>query len=189
MCLRSVCNWWQAAALLRSPSERFFRRVEIRNAGAEMAWVPKQDALRRWRDFRHLTLKELARKSKVSERTLRHMESDAPQNSVRGYVMERLAGGLSDPASRNLEREKDRIICKPGFLAWWQRTDGTYEELGADDPTLKGKRKPKPPKATRVAAAADPDEPEPSSGPRKRTITERAEIERALNLHGVTVTL
>lgn len=152
-----------------------------------MPWVPKEGALRRWRDFRQLTLKQLAQKSKVSERTIRHIESAAHKESVRGYIMERLAAGLSDPSSRNAEREKARVVCKPGYLAWWRKTDGTFEDLAGDDPTWKGKRKPKPPKAVRTATDPEPDEAVETSGPKKRTITERAEIERSVNLHAVMV--
>lgn len=156
-----------------------------------MPWIPKPGALRRWRDFRRLTVPELCKRTRnkqgrhgVTERTVRLLESKKPQGSMQDSTVSALVKALSDATAG--------IVCHPEFLATWQNSDGTMESTAANliDPTL-----PAAPAPTKPSVAAKTIElkpvvvREPSGLEIQRPLTSNAEIERAIGRHADTVTL
>ena len=100
-------------------------------------WIPKPGALRRWRDFRRLTVPDLCKRTRnkngrhgVNERTVRKLESKKPYKTIQDATVGALVKALTD--------EGAGIVCRPEFLAWWRNSDGTIAPGDPKwiDPTL-----------------------------------------------------
>ena len=139
-----------------------------------MTWVPKPEALARWRNFRRMKVEELAKLANVSVRSIGRLESENERpKTCRDELVEDLAKGLSDK----------KITCKPDYLFYWRRHDGTFDAEPDDDPTLPKK----PARKTAAKPSSDKSEAEPAA--KKRTITQNAALERKLGLHDQTVSV
>lgn len=142
------------------------------------AWIPIPGALRRWREFRRMTQRQLSAatgRAGVKERTIRKMESNDPQETAEDDTIRGLAKALCD-------REK-QIVCHPEFLARWLNSNGTFDVFDVSDPTLA----PAPPPA--VAANTGSVVVSGDIEPKRRKLTANAEVERAIGRHRDLVTL
>lgn len=165
-----------------------------------MRYVPVQDAVRRWRVYLQMTVPALVRatRSRVSERTIRQLESGKPQK----YLQFATVGELAKAFSRQGKP------CRPEYLAWHVRRDGTIQPAPSPDPTLDGAPAPEPPadllgepavtastarKAEKKQSPPAVDVPavEPSEAGEtlSRAFTRQVARERAMGRHADTVTL
>jgi hypothetical protein len=148
------------------------------DVGVAMSWVPKPDALRRWREFRQMTAKELiaATRNGVKERTIRQLESKQPQKTVEDLTVRALAKALCEPAKG--------IVCHPEFLAWWRERNGTLRDA---DPKLIDPSLATAPKTAPLVVEEPPADPSPAA--KRRALTTNAERERNIGRHRDTVKL
>lgn len=91
-----------------------------------MPWVPKKDALRKYREMAHYTVAMLARRVGISERQIRKIESDDPPGTI--FVS-------------NLYALVSTLGCKKEDLATWVSPSGLRAARADSAPTTPPKRR------------------------------------------------
>lgn len=103
-----------------------------------MPWVPKKDALRKHRELAHYTCALLARRSGISDRQLRKIESDDPPGSIFGsnlYALASILGcakeELATWVSHRALRPKTSARAKSAKKR--KKADGASSEISFDE--------------------------------------------------------